>query len=96
MAAAVFCTFTPIFVETILVLRLLVVYPPTKISRLALCVVYAPPVALQIARIVNNGVTMHRVSQSFFNLPNVVDATERSWQEPGTQVEFFLQVIDNA
>lgn len=96
IAAAVFCTLTPIFVETLLILRLLVVYPPKKISRIACLVIYAPPVALQIARIVNNAVTMHKVAQTYFNLPNVLAATEQSWQEHGTRVEFFLQVVDNA
>ncbi|THG97761.1 hypothetical protein EW026_g4309 [Hermanssonia centrifuga] len=39
---------------------------------------------------------MREMAHTYLIMPSVLAATEEAWQAPGTRVEFFLQVFDNA
>ncbi len=95
LAEVIFSESIPVFIACILLFRLVVVYPPSRTPICSLFVVYAPPVLLKIARFVNITVTMREMAHTTLIMP-ILAATEEAWRAPGTRVESFLQVFDNA
>ncbi|KAF8065326.1 hypothetical protein FPV67DRAFT_1384009, partial [Lyophyllum atratum] len=103
IGAAAFIIFTvgstsiPLFVESILVVRVIAVYPPRLMSFSSKMVVYLPLILLKTARVVNLLVFWCK----FF--PTVVHDTDavvmgqklRTWHTP-IVIELFLQLFDNA
>lgn len=93
-AASVFVSTTSLVVGSILIVRLVAVYPPSKLSWPALCVVYGPPIVLKIARAVNCGVFLHWLWVHIKR--DGLQAGEVAWHLPSSKAEFVMQMVDNS
>ncbi|KAJ7765511.1 hypothetical protein DFH07DRAFT_737759 [Mycena maculata] len=76
----------PICVESILLFRLLAVYPPSRTPRRTFWFIFAPLLLLKLARVINGIITM---------FPSPVAAAQVTSKQAGNEVEWFLQVFDN-
>ncbi|KAJ6623566.1 hypothetical protein B0H10DRAFT_2010538 [Mycena sp. CBHHK59/15] len=85
----------PIFVESILVIRLLAVYPPARTSRLLLWSIFGPLFIIKVARVVNAVIFMVEYAKLARQFPNPIEAGQVTWHKPGEKIEWFLQVFDN-
>ncbi|KAJ7593784.1 hypothetical protein C8J56DRAFT_884557 [Mycena floridula] len=90
----------PIFVESILLFRLLAVYPPSRTRREVVIAIFGTLGLLKIARIVNVIIFMANWAAIAHQLSaNPLIGAELSWTAStrrGMRVEFILQVLDNS
>lgn len=92
--ASVFVSTTSLVAGSILVVRLVAVYPPAKLSWPALCAVYGPSIALKIARAVNSSVFLHWLWVHIKR--DGIQAGEAGWRLPGSRAEIVMQMVDNS
>ncbi|TFY77140.1 hypothetical protein EWM64_g6873 [Hericium alpestre] len=88
--------FGPLFVESILLLRLWAVFPPQQISRVLKIIVYVPPVMLKLARLANGILYIVKWQSDVKSLGNPVQAGQMLWgTQPSVKIEWMLQTVDN-
>ncbi|KAI0705617.1 hypothetical protein C8Q76DRAFT_630402 [Earliella scabrosa] len=83
----------PVAVQSILLLRVIAVYPPSRLSWARRLLVYGPFVILKIGRAVNGGFYLANLYKDTNSV--ALSAGPVSWRLPGTKVELLLQLIDN-
>ncbi|PFH47468.1 hypothetical protein AMATHDRAFT_6724 [Amanita thiersii Skay4041] len=90
-------TITPIIVETILVLRLLAVYPYDHTPRWLFTLIFVPLALIKTARIVNVGIFIHRFDKIMKSSANSLIGSEIAWSavSKNAKTEWLLQVVDN-
>lgn len=96
IVSAVVCTLAPVLVETVLFVRLIAVYPFSRISTGAKIAVYGLPIAMTLARIINTSVGLREAIRLFESSNSAINGPEQSWQQKETKVECILHVIDNS
>ena len=93
---AVLVFFIPTFVQSILLVRVLAVYPPRRLPWSRIFTIYTPIVLIKTARLIN---------QCFLAV-NMVKATRGTplgglesgpviWRQPYARVGWFLQIFDD-
>lgn len=91
-AIGLLCTVNSIIVDSILLVRLLVVYPPSQMHMLRFVSIIALPVLLKVARIINFivfTVVLGRASSDPVKLLN-------AWANaPYLKIEWVMQLVDN-
>ncbi|KAJ6499520.1 hypothetical protein C8R47DRAFT_1110993 [Mycena vitilis] len=89
--------FTPIFVDTILLFRLYIVYPPRSISWLRRLVIFGPPIVFKLVRAACVTVFVVQWSKAInTGSESNLSAGQALWgSQPWTKMEWFLQVFDN-
>lgn len=89
---------TPICVQTILLLRVLVVYPPRQFTLLLRIGMYGPGLALKAARATNVAYLLYTI-QSSSPEPGVpktiLGESAAVWASPFAKSELFLQLVDD-
>ena len=89
---------TPICVQTILLLRVLVVYPPRQFTLLLRIGMYGPGLALKAARAANVAYLLYTI-QSSSPKPGVpktiLGESAAVWASPFAKSELFLQLVDD-
>lgn len=97
IVVSVLTVFAPILVESVLFVRILAVYPWSRISTRAKLAIYGFPVAMRIARTVNaavnTGIIYRHINPA--DSADVLIASARSWRRYSTKLECFLQLFDN-
>ncbi|TFK35049.1 hypothetical protein BDQ12DRAFT_635510 [Crucibulum laeve] len=97
VAVAWLVYFIPIFVESILIFRIVGVYPPQQTPCLVLLSVFVPLAALKIARLANIIVFIRNFTRIAHAQANPVLAGQLTGNAyPGQKIEWFLQLIDNS
>jgi hypothetical protein len=91
--------YTPLLVETILVVRLLAVYPYSSTPKRLWFFIFIPLLLLKIARIVNTTIYTVECGVLMRSLPSgdplsVPQITLNS--HPGAKIEWIIQVLDNS
>ena len=87
----------PMLSEFILLLRVLAVYPPRRLSRRSIAAVYGPIAVLKTARLINNIIFAVRwVESATGDSRNVLEAGQASWSLPFTKIEWFLMLFDTS
>lgn len=92
----IFINALPLFTESILVLRVLTVYPLRRTSQLTLMIVYIPLCCMKVARLVN--ILVFRITwfPTILAGGNPIVVAQQSWNLPFEKVEWSLQMLDNA
>ncbi|PFH46137.1 hypothetical protein AMATHDRAFT_8164 [Amanita thiersii Skay4041] len=88
----------PIFVENILLFRLLIVYPYRDTPLRVFISIFFPLVCIKIARVVDVGIFIYRVISPISKAtPNPITVIQAGWthQIALLKIESFLQVVDN-
>ncbi|KAK0446448.1 uncharacterized protein EV420DRAFT_903006 [Desarmillaria tabescens] len=96
IAYTIFINALPLFSESILVLRVLTVYPLRRTSRSTLMIVYIPLCCMKVARLVNILVYWVTWFPTILAGGNPIAVAQQSWQLPSEKIEWFLQMLDNA
>ncbi|KAJ6613934.1 hypothetical protein B0H10DRAFT_2269227 [Mycena sp. CBHHK59/15] len=88
--------YLPVFMDTILFVRLLAVYPPQSISWVRRVVVFGPPITFKIVRVSNLVVFLVKWAQLVKGSDTPLFAGQALWgTQPWTKIEWFFQVFDN-
>ncbi|TFK33497.1 hypothetical protein BDQ12DRAFT_589428, partial [Crucibulum laeve] len=88
--------FIPFFVESILVIRILAVYPYRRTPRVVFLSIFIPLGILKIARLVNIIVFTVNYARVTAGDVDIMAASQRAWRSyPGQKIEWFLQLVDN-
>lgn len=85
----------PLFIESILFFRLLVVYPPSLISRRLACGIYIPLALFKVARLVNEIVFMVNFIIASAGTTTAVEISKVAGQRVEPKIEWIIQVLDN-
>ncbi|KAK0433052.1 uncharacterized protein EV420DRAFT_1655020 [Desarmillaria tabescens] len=93
---AVFINALPLFTESILVLRVMTVYPLKSTPRLTLAIVYIPLCCLKVARLANILVFWGIWFPDILAGGNPIVVAQQSWDFPCDKIEWSLQMFDNA
>ncbi|KAK0245510.1 hypothetical protein EDD85DRAFT_20707 [Armillaria nabsnona] len=93
---AVFINALPLFTESILVLRVLTVYPLRTAPRRTLAIVYIPLCCLKLARLINILVFWGIWFPTILAGGNPIYVAQQSWGFPSDKIEWSLQMVDNA
>lgn len=94
IALATLTFLVPMLVQTILLFRVVTVYPPSKLSWRRRILIYAPFVVLKTGRLIN-GVIFLAVLYKRTDSSNPLTAGVVSWTLPEIKIEWFLQLSDN-
>ncbi|KAK0432685.1 uncharacterized protein EV420DRAFT_1284203 [Desarmillaria tabescens] len=86
----------PLFTESILVLRVMTVYPLKSTPRLTLAIVYIPLCCLKVARLANILVFWGIWFPDILAGGNPIVVAQQSWDFPCDKIEWSLQMFDNA
>ena len=91
------CAITlPVFIDVILAFRLYVVLPRSSTSKRMLCVVFVPLALFKIARLINIGLFMKKLSILLrSNDPSASLGSGFERFNPNHKIEWFLLVLDN-
>ncbi|KAF8993746.1 hypothetical protein BDZ89DRAFT_1030194 [Hymenopellis radicata] len=96
IAFSTFMCLIPILVETILVVRVLIVYPLHEMSYKAIAIVYIPIVLLKIGRLTDVLVFFITFYPTVANgTLNPIVLGKKSWNSPTAKVAWTLQMVDN-
>ncbi|KAG7450751.1 uncharacterized protein BT62DRAFT_533484 [Guyanagaster necrorhizus] len=85
----------PLFTESILVVRVLTVYPLKRTPRLILAIVYIPLCFLKAARLINILIFWSVWFPTIVAGGNPIAVAQQSWDFPSDKIEWFLQIFDN-
>ncbi|KAI1787117.1 hypothetical protein LXA43DRAFT_1098606 [Ganoderma leucocontextum] len=90
------CIVGPICVQTILFLRVLVVYPPQQQSVPVRVGMYGPALAMKVARVANACCLIYAVQRDTENIPKTIGGQSAAvWASPFAKSELFLQLVDD-
>ncbi|KAJ7157797.1 hypothetical protein C8R46DRAFT_958768 [Mycena filopes] len=92
--------YLPVFMDTILLVRLFIVYPPQTISWPGRLLVFGPPILFKLVRVSNLAVFMVRwtnlIKLTAGGGLSPLQAGQTLWgTQPWTKIEWFFQVFDN-
>jgi hypothetical protein len=91
-------TFIAWLVETILLLRLLAVYPYSHTPKRIWFAIFIPLILLKLGRVINTSIFNgeYEMQLRFHPYDNPLASSQTVWQKyPNTKIEWILQVIDN-
>lgn len=83
----------PICVQCILLLRIIAVYPPYALTLVRRVLIYGTLVALLIARVINAGIGLHKLTVDAKKTRDWEVIGSASWALPNSRVEWFLQLF---
>ncbi|KAF7328830.1 hypothetical protein MVEN_02512100 [Mycena venus] len=88
--------YLPVFVDTILLIRLYVVYPPRTISWTRCLIVFGPPLTFKIVRVANLIVFLVQWNSFLQERESPLVAGQTLWgSQPWVKIEWFFQVFEN-
>ncbi|KAK0207965.1 hypothetical protein DFS33DRAFT_1255150, partial [Desarmillaria ectypa] len=93
---AVFINALPLLTESILVLKVLTVFPLRATPRLTLAIVYIPLCCLKVTRLINILVFWGIWFPTILAGGNPIAVAQQSWDFPCDKIEWSLQMFDNA
>ncbi|KAI1795281.1 hypothetical protein LXA43DRAFT_939146 [Ganoderma leucocontextum] len=85
--------FVPISTQSILLVRVIAVYPPRGISRAQQLLIYGTFTTIQTTRLVNAIIDFVKTAWMIENTTNFVMAEQAAWRLPYVKVEFILQLV---
>ena len=86
----------PICVQVILLLRLVVVYPPRLLSLPVSLGIYGTAVAIKVAQVINASYLLHTVQNGAKGVPkSIASESADMWFSPYAKVNYFLQLSDD-
>ena len=87
----------PLFADTILLLRVIAVYPPRLLSKASIAAVYGPVSVIKVARLVNIVMfAVHWASQLGDNPTSIFQAGQDAWNSPFPKIEWMFMLFDNS
>ncbi|TBU38206.1 hypothetical protein BD309DRAFT_1012649 [Dichomitus squalens] len=86
--------FVPLCAETVLILRVLAVYPPRLLPRFQCFILYGSIVLLKVGRVVNVTYVIYRMVRGPSEQAALVLA-EFVWHLPNAKLEYILQLVDD-
>jgi hypothetical protein len=87
---------SPLFIDSILLFRILAFYPVSITPTYQLVAIFALPAIVKCGRFIAAVTYLHRFTHSSGNLPSVLLAAESTWpRNPYIITEWSLQMIDN-
>lgn len=91
-----FAIVSPLFIDSILLLRILAFYPVSMTPTSQLIAIFALPAIVKCGRFIAVVMYLHQFTHSSGNLPNVLLAAESTWpRNPYIISEWSLQMVDN-
>ncbi|KAJ7157788.1 hypothetical protein C8R46DRAFT_1112969 [Mycena filopes] len=88
--------YLPVFMDTILLVRLFIVYPPQTISWPGRLLVFGPPILFKLVRVSNLAVFLVQWTPLVKGTDSPLQAGQAFWgTQPWTKIEWFFQVFDN-
>ena len=93
-AVAVLGFLSPFIADTILLVRVVAVYPPSKLPRIYSIAVYAPLALMKVARVINAVVCAFQLYQSLATATSPLSASAATWALPGPKIEWLLGTFD--
>lgn len=90
-----FMVILPLFIESILLFRVYVVYPPRLIPFSRALTIYIPLIVLKLARLTNDIVFIVQFSIKSRGVGDSTQLSPLAFGMPGCKIEWILQVIDN-
>ncbi|KAI0705616.1 hypothetical protein C8Q76DRAFT_630340 [Earliella scabrosa] len=84
---------TPMLVQGILLLRVVAVYPPARLSWIRRILIYGPFAAIKTGRVINGGLFLADLCRAVNSNP--LHAGIVAWGLVEVKVEWFLQLADN-
>ncbi|THU91849.1 hypothetical protein K435DRAFT_758739, partial [Dendrothele bispora CBS 962.96] len=95
-AVIAFTIVSPLFIDSVLLFRVLAFYPVSSTPRHVLFSILALPVLVKCGRFVAVVMYLHSFTNSSGKLPSVLLASQSTWpRNPYTMTEWTLQMIDN-
>lgn len=95
-AVIAFSIVSPVFIDSILLFRVLAFYPPHVTPRRTLAAILALPILVKCGRFVAVVMYLHQFTHSSGLLPNVLLAAQSTWpRNPYIMTEWSLQMVDN-
>ena len=95
-AAIAFATLSPLFIDSILLFRILAFYPPYRTPKRILAGIFAFPLLVKCGRFTAVVMYLHSFTHSSGRLPSIFLAAESSWpKNPYIIAEWTLQMLDN-
>lgn len=64
-------------------------------TRRSIILIYGPPVAIKVTRLLNVIIGLASLSRTTFSGPSIIQATFAAWQSRMAKIELCLQVVDN-
>lgn len=84
----------PLCAESVLIFRVVAVYPPYLLSRTRCVALYGPIACLKVARVVNASYFIHSLLEGP-HAQGPLSLAEYVWHLPNGKVEWFLQLVDD-
>lgn len=95
-AVIAFSTVSPLFIDSILLFRILAFYPPYRTPRRTLIAIFALPLLVKCGRFTAVVMYLHSFTHSSGRLPSILLAAESTWpKNPYIITEWTLQMTDN-
>ena len=86
----------PICVLVILLLRLVVVYPPRLLLLPMSFGIYGTAVAIKVAQVINASYILYTIQNGAKTIPkSMASESADMWSSPYTKVNYFLQLTDD-
>ena len=93
MAITCLYFFVPICTQSILLVRVIAVYPPRQINWAQRVVIYGTFTTVQTARMSNAIIDFVKTAQLISSTSDFLVAEESAWRMPYVKVEFILQLV---
>ncbi|KAF9467113.1 hypothetical protein BDZ94DRAFT_1249604 [Collybia nuda] len=95
-AVIAFAIVSPVFIDSILLFRLLAFFPRPQTPRHTLAAILATPILVKCGRFIAVVLYLHTFTHSSGKLPSVLLAAQSTWpRNPYIMTEFILQMVDN-
>ena len=95
-AVIAFATVSPLFIDSILLFRILAFYPPYRTPKRILIGIFAFPLLVKCGRFTAVVMYLHSFTHSSGRLPSILLAAESTWpKNPYIITEWTLQMLDN-
>ncbi|KAK0186624.1 hypothetical protein F5146DRAFT_137695 [Armillaria mellea] len=95
IAYTVIVTLLPLFTESILIFRVIAVYPLRELSRLSAATVYLPLICMKTARFVSIVVYWFTWFPDLSSGGDPIIVLQKGWNLPFQKIEWILQMLDN-
>ncbi|KAJ6593198.1 hypothetical protein B0H19DRAFT_920797, partial [Mycena capillaripes] len=88
--------YLPVFMDTILLFRLYIIYPPRSISWTRRLIVFGPPITFKFVRVINLVVFLAQYTSLVQARESPLVAGQTLWgSQPWSKIDVFFQVFDN-
>ena len=87
----------PAIADTVLLLKVITVYPPSQMETRCIAALYGPITIVKIARMVVETIFIVRGSRAIASSSghkNLFEIGETAWHTPYVRVAWFLQLVD--